>query len=362
MAQFRLPNAVAGSAYAQSPIALDGPSCIREIRGLEQTGGLIFDPDRGCVEGTPEHPGEFTFSCVADSGDGALQSGTVLLTVNPDPRSLWQTREPDPQTPFPKAHEDAAQRIHGETRLLFASGRGRAHAHAAAFRDDDGGIAVGDTGRAILAVADGAGSCPLSRRGSQVAVTRAIQTLNAADRPEESLIDAAREAVNAIHSEAASLDEAPHAFSTTLLLAVHHPTPAGHRIAAFQVGDGAIALYCRGQPVQLLGTPDTGIYAGQTRFLSAELFDDLSALNQRVQTVTVEAFTALILASDGVTDPFFETETALRDTAQWETFWQTIAAHTTDETSLLRWLDFQAVGSHDDRTIALLVASEIRHA
>jgi serine/threonine protein phosphatase PrpC len=70
--------------------------------------------------------------------------------------------------------------------------------------------------------------------------------------------------------------------------------------------------------------------------------------------------TALVLLTDGITDPIFETERNLENQEHWDRFWQEqiqsrlsakpeqTAAH------LLDWLSFWSPGNHDDRTIALL--------
>ena len=61
--------------------------------------------------------------------------------------------------------------------------------------------------------------------------------------------------------------------------------------------------------------------------------------------------------TDGVSDPFFETDNGLADPARWDLLWNEIEAQLSDaapEQRLLDWLHFFKPGHHDDRTIALL--------
>ena len=80
-------------------------------------------------------------------------------------------------------------------------------------------------------------------------------------------------------------------------------------------------------------------------------------------------FTALMLMTDGVSDPMFETDNNLNSTAKWDEFWNMLHEGFQDDEipgvdlsddneeskyQLLRWLDFWSPGNHDDRTIAIL--------
>ena len=72
-------------------------------------------------------------------------------------------------------------------------------------------------------------------------------------------------------------------------------------------------------------------------------------------------FTALLLMSDGVSDPFFETDANLNRIQKWNELWENIvsAVDLSDDNiesqyQLLQWLDFWSPGNHDDRTIAIL--------
>jgi hypothetical protein len=141
----------------------------------------------------------------------------------------------------------------------------------------------------------------------------------------------------------------------------------GWFIASFWVGDGAICLYDKeAHSAKLLGIPDEGEYAGQTRFLTMpEIFKDITSLYQRLRFAIVPDFTALFLMSDGVSDPKFETDANLNNPKKWDDLWDDLInnqEHPVDlsddneeaKNQLLDWLDFWSPGNHDDRTIAIL--------
>jgi hypothetical protein len=119
--------------------------------------------------------------------------------------------------------------------------------------------------------------------------------------------------------------------------------------------------------VTLLGVPDSGEFAGQTRFLTMqEIFADGAYVN-RIRFKVVPDFTALILMTDGITDPKFQTDANLRNIAIWQELWQDLNGNNEDgckvdfkeapdkaKAALMNWLDFWSPGNHDDRTIAIL--------
>ena len=126
-----------------------------------------------------------------------------------------------------------------------------------------------------------------------------------------------------------------------------------------------LALSATYTPV--LGVPDEGEYAGQTRFLTMpEIFKDATSLYQRLRFRIVDDFTALFLMSDGVSDPKFETDANLNNPDKWDALWTDLkenGVELTDDNEetknqLLAWLDFWSPGNHDDRTIAILYEGE----
>jgi hypothetical protein len=61
--------------------------------------------------------------------------------------------------------------------------------------------------------------------------------------------------------------------------------------------------------------------------------------------------------TDGVSDPFFETDNGLIDPARWALLWKELIPvfqSANADTALADWLHFFKPGHHDDRTIAIL--------
>ena len=113
----------------------------------------------------------------------------------------------------------------------------------------------------------------------------------------------------------------------------------------------------------MLGMPDEGEYAGQTRFLTMpEIFSDPNKFYQRMNCRIVPDFTALFLMTDGVSDPKFETDANLKSYDKWSELWADLKENGVEliddneeaACQLLNWLDFGSPGNHDDRTIAIL--------
>jgi serine/threonine protein phosphatase PrpC len=90
-------------------------------------------------------------------------------------------------------------------------------------------------------------------------------------------------------------------------------------------------------------------------------------ISQRLHVALVPDFHALVLMTDGITDPLFPTEVSLGDKDVWLDFWTELwkqAQITPDNAQacdeLLKWSHFYSKGNHDDRTIALLLPQEIK--
>ena len=111
-----------------------------------------------------------------------------------------------------------------------------------------------------------------------------------------------------------------------------------------------------------MNKPDGGEFAGQTRFITEDNTVWTSeGVVQRIHFEFVSDFKALILMTDGISDPIFETDSNFENVERWNDLWNTLtkdvkmAKENTDiETELLLWLDFWSDGNHDDRTIAIL--------
>lgn len=361
---------------------------IVDIVGLQGI-GVVYDAGSRVLCGTPTVAGDHVLKIhyrFAPAGpDRPLLESECRLTVNPDPRSLWRKQPSDRDAPCWKPDEDKKyMRGTGERRLAAASKRGRSHEHGGGFREDDFFLDV-SSGWNVLAVADGAGSARMSRRASQIAVQNAGEFLKVALGDERgtkleeavaqsvstSMLDpgAARkaaypilggavlEAVKAIEEEANTNGIPVKDYSTTLILGVHKRTFHGHLLASYWVGDGGVAAYRKGLGVEVLGEADSGEFAGQTRFMDRSMVSSYDEILKRIRVTLLDDLTALVLMTDGVSDPMFETDRNLADPARWDTFWGEIEPHLTDaapDVGLLGWLDFWSPGNHDDRTIAVL--------
>lgn len=308
---------------------------------------------------------------------------TTVLLVNPDPRSLWKNLPSDRDAPGWKTDSFSNFQLGaGGRRLIAASQRGRSHAHNGGFRDDDVALRVtAADGWNILAVADGAGSAKRSRIGSRVVVDTAVEVVaSQLAKPEirwplpelitsegptdklrglayQVLATAAFEAVKAIIGRAQAQENSVRDYATTLLLVIHRSLGTHDLVASFWVGDGAIALLGAAGEHQLLGQPDGGEFAGQTRFLDREAVADGETINRRIQLAVVPRFEALLLMTDGVSDPYFPSDAALAHADAWHSIWGEISpllAEPDASQRLLDWLGFWSSGNHDDRTIAVL--------
>jgi hypothetical protein len=391
---FRLPNARAGDAYRQ-PLEAVPPSEDKVIFApLATDTGLAVDPDTGIVTGTPVIPGEVALTVAYHYAcePGQMREATVKLTVNPDPKKMWQNLPTPSDAPYPRPDMDCAALQDDQFRILAASKRGRSHAHVGSFRDDDFRIAqVAGTGWQIAVLADGAGSAKYSRQGAAIICEQATARLTAAlsqergaavdeavlayekDRSTEASLravlsgvvgNAAYYAAKGIMDECAAVKDTlaavPRDFASTALIAICKRYPFGTLSAAYWVGDGAVGVYSIDDGITLLGDVDSGEFSGQTRFLeAAEVAQD--ALLRRTRFVLSERMTALVLMTDGVSDPRFETEARLSRPADWHALWTELdgALALSDtapgkEQLLLDWLDFWSPGNHDDRTIALV--------
>jgi serine/threonine protein phosphatase PrpC len=400
--QSRIPNApakevfVGGIEIVNYDLGEGDELTIATVEGLEEIGGVAWNIESQTIEGAPQNSGDFTLTLrgVINYASGYAQEIESFLrwSIIPDPKSLWRDIEPDLNEPYPKANEDSHYIQTQNAKMLYVSKRGRSHAHVGSFRDDDGTLLYDEDSRwSVLAVADGAGSCKFSRQGSKIAVERSSELVMEAlvagsgaileeaflankenpsselssiinEHIQKSIIHAVHTAVVDIHQEAKESGNTTKEYSTTLLLAAYKKTPKGHLVISFWVGDGVLAIYTKGKNVGLLGSPDGGEFAGQTQFLDASIFQDTAKLSRRIRMELVEELDALILATDGVSDPFFTSDSALEELASWDSFWENEIETKLNETelgattsNLLAWLDFWSVGNHDDRSMALLL-------
>lgn len=368
-----------------------------------------FRKDGATALSTFELTLKYHFSGMEMPAERPVLERKVQFVINQDPRKLWRDIPVDWENMTePKYKKDDIQIDYVKVEALSdgtpqkdivaASKRGRSHAQEGKPRDDHFKMSHMDNGWYIMAVADGAGSAKYSREGSRIAceeVTNYCMAQLANSKDFESAVKqynehktesesdarkavgdyiykivgtAAFKAHKSINAEAAIKKLPAKQYATTLLLAICKKFEFGWFIATFWVGDGAICLYNKqAHTAEVLGVPDEGEYAGQTRFLTMpEIFKDATSLYQRLRFRIVDDFTALFLMSDGVSGPKFETDANLNNPDKWDALWTDLkenGVELTDDNEetknqLLAWLDFWSPGNHDDRTIAILYEGE----
>ena len=379
------------------------------FNGLEAI-GLQYIPEEKKIKGIPTQAGDhkivMEFKRKDWTEDKPLLSRDVTFIINPDPRVLWSKNiptpkdieyyKPDSAQSFVKVEAKKTKGVLGIGKkeiackdIVAASQRGRAHAIEGKPRDDDFALHFDEeTECYIMIVADGAGSAKYSRKGSEIACSVAmavckekllaykeqilknkkLENKNEIGKVlQDTMGNAVFEAYKAIEKEAQDKNYLVKDFSTTLLLSICKKFEYGWFVGAWWVGDGGIGIYRKNpEYLKILGEPDGGEFAGQTRFLTMpEIIKN--DLYKRMRFDIVEDFTALILMTDGITDPKFETDANLYRIEKWHAFWDDLNGNNEDNAKvdfaddneqaaeqLLKWLDFWSKGNHDDRTIAIL--------
>jgi hypothetical protein len=384
---FHLPNCNVGLPFKAKVEAThrSGKSVFVINMKIPDGLGLSFIRESQMVNGIPLLSGEIDLELEWKFTDTpGNRIGMCRLTSNPDPKSLWKVIEPSSDLPYRKAHLDYSLLKAKEFCIAAASRRGRSHEHAGSFRDDDFFIHHDQsTGWSILVAADGAGSSKNSREGSRIAVESSGKFLvdnllsdigqkisvqlpawDSRSTSQEIIgtefhylfHKMALQAIKNIEHEAESKNIPFKEYSTTLLATAVKRDGANTFVASFWIGDGAIAAYGPRGTVKLMGIPDGGEFAGQTRFLDRNTINDPS-FSKRVHVGRFLDATAVILLTDGVSDPYFETDSGLLNASNWDLLWDEIRPFLKDarpEYRLVEWLHFFKQGHHDDRTIAIL--------
>ena len=404
-----LKNGRVGEDYQQTVVIPAG--CVQDwgINGLEEI-GLKFTKseskeNEGVISGVPSFQGDTTVSLWYKHNKW-LPGSRILerklpIAFNPDPRSLWKNI-PTPETIeyYKKDNETAfvtVPSLNGEPRkdVVAASQRGRSHAQEGKPRDDHFSVKyIPESDWYILTVADGAGSAKYSRKGSWIACDAAVNHIETILKDPKEIEQAIRQygesmgdsikrksaeasaynivaaaafsAYKKIKEEAEKTTREVRDYSTTLMIAICKKFSFGWFIAGYWVGDGAMAIYQVSPEgkgtVNLLGKPDGGEYAGQTRFVTmSDVFKSYDSIASRVRVEVVPDFKALMLMTDGVSDAKFETDARLNRSECWDELWSDLSKevkfeddNSESQYQLLKWLDFWSPGNHDDRTIAIL--------
>jgi len=397
--QIKIPNGKEGKEYAADfnldSIGLSGVNSF-ELENLPE--GISYSKEEGVIAGVPKVAGDHKLILRCVSKQGFKAEKELLFIVVSDPKKIWKNIPTSPDIVYYKPDSDSkfqkgeAQNTDAQKNMIAASQRGRSHAHVGDPRDDDFALYFdAKTAWYIMAVADGAGSAKYARKGSEIACQTALDVCKNQlaevgglleeqiklywDKKNEERKDAyeflhqivgkaAFESYKEICREAGKAC-LPKDFATTLILSICKKFDFGWFVGAFWVGDGGIGIYHKEkQELKILGEPDGGEFAGQTRFLTMkEIFSD----RVRTRFEIVGDFTALVLMTDGVTDPKFETDANLNKIEKWNDLWNDFNGKNEDNQKvdfndcneqtaeqLLKWLDFWSRGNHDDRTIAIL--------
>jgi hypothetical protein len=381
-----LPNAKVNQEYLEAVTALDtnGHAIAIDDIEIDAACGLRFDAQSSHIQGLPLAAGTVSLKIKWKNAKGQPFFYTMNLIVIADPKSLWNNIDP-PLAPYFKKNTDSLFISEHPARIAAASRRGRSHEHSGSFRDDDFYIhADPASGWSTLIVADGAGGSRFSRKGSEIAtaefgalileatagdhgahLTELLEHWDESNEAQQSISayfqklfqEASVAAIKKIDAEAQSITTSAKDYSTTLLVAVTKRMKARMFIVSFWVGDGVIAAYGPSGKVRVMGQPDGGEHAGQTVFLDARVVMDGPSFFKRIKMGFFNDITSILLMTDGVSDPKFETDNELLDPSKWDALWSEISpllSTQSPEQELLKWLEFYSPKHHDDRTIAVL--------
>lgn len=380
-----LANARVGESFDALVDIITDSGVTAEITDIHfsQDIGLLFCKNDKRLKGTPTFSGNFDMTVKWSCPSHPDNEKKLLFVVNPDPKSLWKVIDPPIDAHFFKESIDHRNITSATVNIVAASRRGRSHEHAGTFRDDDFYINVSDeSGWNVLLVADGAGSARFSREGSRIVADTVGNYLFSQLKAEKGheikdrvlrwnsedqravwdfmnhhFRQAALLAVHNISSAAILAQDKAKSFSTTLLATVTFREGSELFAASFWLGDGAIAAYGPVGKVRVLGAPDSGEYAGQTRFLDAEAVSD-TGFSKRISIGKWNDVSHLVLMTDGVSDPWFETDNGLQNPTKWDTLMTELnpllSVPDLASSQLVEWLNFFSPGNHDDRTIVVL--------
>ena len=387
-----LPNAKVGQQY-ECVIDVQGFKAIHLANSDETC--LTLDESTQTLRGLPTENGDFVLVIDGILDDEKTQI-KFRLAVIADPRTLWTEKESNRDDPFWKEDQDF-KKLAGsvDTGLLCVgcSKRGRSHAREGGFRDDDFNLFNAETGNWFIGVvSDGAGSAKYSRRGSKIIVETiqdhlpklldalsedALEKLVFESKTgnEESsqsiktflyrsLVVASFNAAKSICLEAKKIGADEEDFLSTIVLVCVKKLRDDWFIGSFSIGDGGAVIFDTNESyLKPLSKPDSGEYAGQTKFLHTSEFKESEPLIKRIYWDVRSDFTAIILVTDGISDPKFETDAKFSDAESWFDFWNDDLAKEVNfsrdnediETNFYNWLDFWSPGNHDDRTIIVMM-------
>ena len=300
-----------------------------------------------------------------DTGEGTeVTEPEVVASPPPVDRegvaTIWRELEPDPELGDRVDHTltDTCDGL-GGWRMIGASLRGKMHAHKGIFRED--AFALGEAeGWHLMVVADGGGSCSLSRVGSKLAADTAVRSMagfvkKMSDGPPAKMVcrlaleRSLEEAWEALSEEAEKRKIDLRELGTTFLALMYRSAQEGHIVGVAQVGDGLVAAKRGDGNIVLLGEPDVGETAGVTFFLTSKHWKKwIDRISVEVLEEPPQLLTAMC---DGVADDFIPFEKHL---SKLFVGLKRVIEQKQPETALLELLGYEKRGSFDDRTLTLL--------
>lgn len=371
-----------------------------EIKGLENT-GLEFNQNDELI-GIPEISGDLKirilFRIEGEPEDSVLNEKILTLIINPDPKSLWKNLESDKSDPFWKPDNVAVLDKFLDKNIVIASKRGRSHANAGSFREDDFAFKnLKQIGWSVLAVSDGAGSAKLSRKGSNLACNSVVQyfeeNLNAeilkefdqvlAEHHQKVTVETSKKISHFVYQNLSKAAHFAHQkieefaiksetelknFHATLIFALVKKYDFGYAILTFGIGDCPIGLLNKElTEIKLMNWLDVGDFGGGTRFITMPEIFQSDKFSTRFGFKLVDDFSYLMLMTDGIYDPKFVVEANLEKIEKWNEFLEDLKGKNDDgikvdfdkenteiAQQLSNWMDFWSPGNHDDRTLAII--------
>jgi hypothetical protein len=301
------------------------------------------------VDALEEQPARV--STVKISQHAGCETTPQSLSASPT-APVWNTIEPS-DVEWPTTHHDTSSLSAAPYSLFAASRRGKSHAHAGTYREDAVALAGVDAAWWMIAVADGAGSCRLSRVGASITTRAACATVESALRggmvAEVAMHAAASASRQAILAEAARRACPVEDLSSTLLLLLWVADDEGGRVCAFQAGDGLIAVITASGALSRLTEGDSSEYAGSTHFFAGPTV--AATWFSRFREVRLkESHRGFLVATDGVADDLVPLSINGPIITQ-----EVSRAAASDDPpgTLLDVIGYEKRGSFDDRTLAV---------
>lgn len=372
-----------------------------QFEGLEAI-GLHYDGNTSQITGIPTQSGDikirFLFKITGQPEDAPFNEKSITLIINPDPKSLWKNMESDKTDPYWKEDNITVFEPLGDKHILVSSKRGRSHANVGSFREDDFAFnQLNNVGWNIVAVADGAGSAKLSRKGSAIACKSVIDyfsenltaetfaefdellqqhSTNSGDDTQKKLnrfvYNNLGKAAFYVHKQleefATSARISLKDLSTTLIFTLFKKYDVGYALLSFGVGDCPIGVLNKDvTEITLMNWLDVGEFGGGTRFITMPEIFQSNKFATRFGFKLVDDFSYLLMMSDGIYDPKFVVEANLQDIKKWQAFLADLNGQNEDglmvdlnpenleiKDQFSTWMDFWSSGNHDDRTLAIV--------